>query len=131
MAVDEITDRIDEHKHYNHRHDHGCDHDTNLFHHAYRCNHRVEGKHNVQKHDLNDHTRKICRHAPGHFAVFPFQLVMDFKGAFANQEEPAQKENQVLAGDREVKMEDFTTPKWLIQAHDPRNAQQQQNASDQ
>jgi hypothetical protein len=62
--------------------------------------------------------------------LVPFEFFVNFKNAFAKQEQAAHDQDQVLARDGQLPGENFRLPERLIEFHDQGETTQQQHAGD-
>src|SRR6516164_7159313 len=58
MTFDETAHRLGEDHHNDHCHDHSDDHHRNLIDHPDSGDHRIERKHDVEKTNLHEHSKK-------------------------------------------------------------------------
>ena len=76
------------------------DHDRDLLHHADGGDDRVEREHDVEQHDLDQMTpAKLAAPAWDRVSLFSLELVVDLVRALGEQEQAADDEDQVAAGD--------------------------------
>ena len=75
------------------------DHDREIFSHADRGDHRVEREHDVEQQDLNDDADERGRHLGAAVAFLAFQLFVNLVRALRNEEQAADEQNHVAAGD--------------------------------
>ena len=89
VFADKVADALHRKLHNAHSHYNGRNHDSDLVRHANRSNHGVEGKHDVQQHDLKNHAVELSPNGGVGVALLTFQLVVNLKGALANNEKYA------------------------------------------
>src|SRR5687767_4490580 len=131
MAIDEVADLVDEYQHDQHGDDNGGNHHFNLLNHAHGRDDGIEREHNIEQHDLNNDAAKRRNHLLGHLAIFTLQLLVNFKGTFAQQEQTSQNENQILARDRQLDGKHRTLPEWPVESDHPGQAAQENDTRDQ
>ena len=130
MAVHEVADLVDEYEHDDHGDHDGGDHDADLFDHADGGDDGVEGEDDVEEHDLDDHAAKGGGEGGGFRAVHSFQFFVDFIGAFGEEEEAAEDEDEVFSGDGELVGKDGGSPEGAVEFDDPGEAAKEEDAGD-
>jgi hypothetical protein len=124
MALDEFADRLGGEHHHAHRQHDGDDHHRHLVGQADGGDHRVEREDDVDDGDLHQHATEAGHRAAGRpFLVGAFERAVDLVHALPQQEQPAEDQDQVAAGDLLHEREQR-----LGQPHDPGERQQQQDA---
>src|SRR5690349_15743976 len=78
-------------------HHHGDDHDHNFIGHTHCGDDRIEGKHDIQQHDLDDHTGEIRSHLCGSLAFMTLQFFMNFSSALIKKEKTTSDQDQIVA----------------------------------
>lgn len=128
MLVDKVADGAGGEHHHQHGDDDGGDHHRHVGDHADRSDHRVEGKHDVDDGDLHNGAEEAAGHAFGLVGglIFAFQAVVDLHAAFPQQEQTAEKQNQVAPGN--TLAEDVEQV--VGQAHYPGDGEQQHDPCD-
>src|SRR4051794_2423098 len=85
--------------HDQYRDDNCGDHHFNVLGHTDCCDYGIQGKDDIEKNDLDDDRHKGRRLASRLVMLSALQLFMNFKSAFAHQEESAEKKDQVASGE--------------------------------
>ncbi|MCY1440762.1 hypothetical protein D9M71_570470 [compost metagenome] len=129
MLVDEITDGRGTQHHHQHGHDDGGNHHRNMGNHADSGNDRIQREHDIDDCDLDDGVKEVAALAGGAVVVglvLAFQAVVHLLGAFPQQEQATEEQDQVAAGNALFEQHEQVGS----QAHDPGDRQQQQDAGD-
>ena len=128
VLVDELADSAGSQHHHQYRNDDGGNHHRHVGNHADGGNHRVQGEHDVDDGDLDNGVDELATGAFGLVLgfIFTFQGVVHLLGAFPQQEQATEEQDQVATGDALAKHHEQVGG----QLHDPGDRQQQQDARD-
>ena len=124
MAADEAAYGSGKNHHEADRNHHGDDHDRDVIDHADGGDDGVERKDDVEHRDLYEDGPERRFGSPGiMFGLgMPFDLLVEFRRAFPEEEEASQNKDEILTrnGMRSDRKE------WLLQLHNPGDAEEQQ-----
>ena len=128
VLVDETRQRLAGNHHQADGEDDRDHHHFQLVDHAHGGNHRVEGEHRVQHHDLRHHRPEGGIHALAVGGVYTaFQALMQLQGRLEQQEQATEQHDQVAAGEALAEYLDQR----LGERDQPGNARQQAQAHQQ
>ena len=97
VSLDEVSNRLGKNHHENHGNDDRGDHDAYFLNESNGRNYRIQGKHNVEKHDLHDHAQELWNDTRGRFAFLPFKLIVYLTSSFGDQKQAAGEQDNVAA----------------------------------
>ncbi|MNO88773.1 hypothetical protein D3C76_802380 [compost metagenome] len=128
MRVDEAGQRLAGDDHQANGNDHRDHHHSELVDHAHGGNHRIEGEHRIEHHDLrHDGPEQRVSRIGRALADMAFEPFMQLHGRLEQQEHTAEQHDQVTP--REALVEHFEQR--LGQGHQPGNTRQQAQAHQQ
>src|SRR5262245_15647499 len=123
MTLHKIADdpREEHHEHYGD--DHRRDHDLDLLGHADGGKDRIQGKDDIQQHNLHDDTEKRAADASRCLSFAAFELLVDLMRALGNEKQATAEEDQIAPGQLIAK----NHQERRREADDPRQREQQSN----